>query len=92
MAKAPMTENSRKVYDFLKANNGVKMTGQEIAAELGVTINAVTGSVNGLVKKGYATRTEETAEVDGKPETKKYIALTAEGMAWNPDAVEAKAE
>ena len=86
---AKMTENSRKVFDFLKANNNVQITGQEIAKELDVTINAVTGSVNGLVKKGFAVREEVTATDDaGKPKITKYIKLTDAGMAHDPDAVE----
>lgn len=90
---AKMTENSRKVFDFLKANNNVQITGQEIAKELDVTINAVTGSVNGLVKKGFAVREEVTAADDaGKPKITKYIKLTDAGMAFDPDAVEEKAE
>ena len=87
-----MTDNSRKVFEFLKENHGVKVTAQEIAKELDVTINAVTGSVNGLVNKDLAVRTEEavTGE-DGKVSTVKYIALTDAGMAYDPDAQEAKA-
>ena len=87
-----MTDNSRKVFEFLKENHGVKVTAQEIAKELDVTINAVTGSVNGLVCKDLAVRTEEavTGE-DGKVSTVKYIALTDAGMAYDPDAQEAKA-
>lgn len=87
-----MTDNSRKVFEFLKENHGFKVTAQEIAKELDVTINAVTGSVNGLVRKDLAVRTEEavTGE-DGKVSTVKYIALTDAGMAYDPDAQEAKA-
>ena len=82
-----MTENSRKVFDFLKDNFGEKLTHQGIVAALGVSSAAVSGSVNGLVKKGYAVRTEET-EMDegGKPVTVKYISLTDEGYAFDPDA------
>lgn len=89
---AKMTEGSRKVFDFLKANNGIQVTAQEAAKNLGVSIGTVTGSVNGLVKKGYAVREEATATVDGAEKTVKYISLTDAGMAFDPDAVEAKAE
>lgn len=82
-----MTENSRKVFDFLKEHNGVKVTAQEIAKELDVTINAVTGSVNGLVKKNYAVREEVSSQsAEGKPVITKYISLTDAGMAYDPDA------
>lgn len=89
-----MTENSRKVFDFLKAHHGAKMTAQELAKELNVSMSAVTGSVNGLVKKAYAMREEVTTQnADGKPVITKYISLTDAGLAFDPDAVpEKKAE
>lgn len=90
-----MTENSRKVFDYLKAHYGEKLTGKDIASALGVSLNAVTGSVNGLAntKKhaAYAVRTEVTVEdAEGKPTTVKYISLTEEGMAFDPDATPAE--
>ena len=85
-----MTENSRKVFDFLKANHNVNVTAQEMAAELDVSVNTVTGSVNGLVKKGFAVREEVAVEGSAKPI--KYVKLTDEGMAFNPDTAEEKAE
>lgn len=87
-----MTEGSRKVFEFLKENHGMKMTAQEVAKELDVKLSTVTGSVNGLTRKGYAVRTEETVVVDGKNSTVKYIALTDAGMAFDPDAVPEKVE
>lgn len=69
------------------------MTAQDIAKALGVTVNAVTGSVNGLAnaKKhpAYAVRTEvEVPGADDKMVKVKYISLTEEGMAFDPDAKE----
>lgn len=92
MAKATMTDNSRKVFGFLKENYGANLTNSDIAGALGVTGPTVVGSVNGLVKKGYAVRTEaEVAGADGKVVKVKYISLTAEGYAFDPDAaVESK--
>lgn len=82
-----MTENSRKVFDFLKANYGEKLVHSQIAEALGVSSATVTGSVNGLVKKGYAVRNEETTMgEDGKATTVKYISLTDAGYAFDPDA------
>ena len=57
-----MTDNSRKVFDFLKEHHGAKMTAQELAKELDVTISAVTGSVNGLVMMGFAFGEEVSSE------------------------------
>lgn len=84
-----MTENSKRVFNFLKEHHGVKVTAQEIAKELDITINAVTGSVNGLTKKKYAVREEVSSQnADGKPVITKYISLTDEGLAFDPDDTE----
>lgn len=88
-----MTEGSRKVFDFLKVNYGEKLTNADIARALGVSGPTVVGSVNGLVKKGYASREEVTipAQAEGEKDVKvKYISLTEEGMAFDPDAEEKK--
>lgn len=81
-----MTENSIRVFNYLKEHYGEELTAQTIAEDLGVSIAAVTGSVNGLVKKGRAVRTEATQEVDGKETTIKYISLTEDGLNFDPDA------
>lgn len=82
-----MKESSRKVFDFLKANYGTDVTGNDIATALGVTVPVVTGSVNGLVKKGLAVRNEVTVPAaDGKETKVKYITLTEEGLSFDPDA------
>lgn len=82
-----MTQNSRLVFDYLKDNFGEKLTHQAIVAALGVSSATVSGSVNGLVKKGYAIRNEETEmDENGKAVTVKYITLTDDGYAFDPDA------
>ena len=86
-----MTENSRKVFEYLKANHGKQMTAQEIAAALDVSLSAVTGSVNGLARAtkhpAYAVRTEGEVDAgEGKKAKVKYISLTEEGLAFDPDA------
>ena len=88
-----MTENSRKVFDYLRAHYGEKVTAQDVAAALGVSLSAVTGSVNGLAstKKhpAYAIRTEaEIPAEDGKTAKVKYVSLTEEGMSFDPDNAE----
>lgn len=82
-----MTDNSRKVFDYLKENSaGADLTAKDVAEACGVSIQAVTGSVNGLVKKGLAFREEATIEDGEKEKTVKYIRLTEEGYAFDPDA------
>lgn len=88
-----MTQNAKLVLDYLKTNYGKDITAQAMAKDLGISINAVTGSVNGLCKDtkhpAYAIRKEvEVAGEDGKTSTIKYISLTDEGLAFNPDAAE----
>lgn len=88
-----MTEGSRKVFEFLKENYGEQLTNADIATALEVGPRVVVGSVNGLVKKGYAVRTEATipaAEEGKKDVTVKYISLTPAGMEFDPDAEVAK--
>lgn len=81
-----MTENSRKVFDFLK-ETGKEFTAQDISAALGVSVAAVTGSVNGLVRKGRAIRREETTtDAEGKAKVIKFISLTDAGREFDPDA------
>lgn len=89
MAKAKMTENSRKVFEYLKnAGAGKKFTTKEVQTALGFEkAGSVTGSVTGLVKKGYAERFKETVEVDdGKTKEISYFCLTDAGMNFDPDA------
>lgn len=81
-----MTENSQRVFNYLKEHYGEDITAQSIRDALDVSIAAVTGSVNGLVKKGYAERKEVSAEVDGKETVIKYITLTEDGLDFDPTA------
>lgn len=97
-----MTANSELILNFLKKNFGKEFTKQEIVAELGVSLPAVTGSINGLIKKGknagvdYVTTRTEEIEVEPATETRKakmktisYHTLTEAGLAYDPVAEEA---
>ena len=89
MAKAKMTEGSRKVFEYLKAAGaGVKFTTKQVQTALGFEkAGSVTGSVTGLVKKGYAERfTETETDENGKIKEVKYFALTEAGANFDPDA------
>ena len=88
-----MTANSLKIVNFLKGNYGTKMTAHQIADALEVSLPTVTGSVNGLVKKGYAIREEVEVPGEGDKTVKvKYISLTEDGMNYDPVAEEAAKE
>lgn len=81
-----MTDNSKRVFGFLKEHYGEDLTANNIAEALDVSVATVTGSVNGLVKKGYAVRNEVAGDDDKK--VIKYITLTEEGYAFDPEAAE----
>ena len=87
--KSTMTPNSRKVLDFLKGNGvGVKFTTRDVQKALDFEkAGTVTGSVTGLVNKGYAVREKEMREVDGKQKEVSVFYLTQEGADFDPDAV-----
>lgn len=89
-----MKETTRKVFEYLKANDGKDMTSADIAEALGMTIKSVDGSVTaGLQRKGLAYRepAEATLE-DGTHKAVKLIRLTDEGRNFDPDAAEVAAE
>jgi len=93
--------NSEKVLNYMKAHYGTEMTKQQIADALDITVPAVTGTINALIKKGYAVTTREEKEVLSEAtETRKeqsrmikYHMLTEAGLKYDPVAEEAaKAE
>jgi len=91
-----MTENSMLVLNYLKSNYGTEHSKQEIAEALGISIAAVTGSMNALIKKKYAETTrEETVEDAPATETRKakthvvkYHMLTEAGLTYDPEEEE----
>lgn len=87
--KKGMTPNSRKVLDFLKGNGvGVKFTTKDVQTALDFEkAGTVTGSVTGLVNKGYAVREKELREVDGKQKEVSVFYLTQDGMDFDPDSI-----
>ena len=90
-----MTANSEMVLNFMKKNFGQEFTKQDIAEALGISVPAVTGSINGLVKRGYVTERMEEIEVEPATETRKakmktirHETLTEAGLAYDPVAEE----
>ena len=90
------TINSERVLNYMKEHYGEELTKQDIADALGITIPAVTGSMNSLIKKKYAVTTREDVIEDAPAtETRKakthkvlYHTLTEEGLAYDPVAEE----
>ena len=89
MEKKAMTEGGRKVLETLqKAGVGVPFTTHEMMEVCGFEkAGSVTGSVTGLVNKGYAERFSVTeTDENGKEKIVKKFALTEAGASFNPDA------
>ena len=89
-----LKENSRKVLDYVKANDGTNMTAADIAAGTGLEVKQVNGIVtSAFQKKGLMQRTPAEIQLeDGTHKGVKFISLTEEGKNFDPDAEEAKAE
>lgn len=92
------TVNSERVLNYMKEHFGEELTKQDISIALGITIPAVTGSMNALIKNKYAVTTrEEVVEDAPATETRKakthkvlYHTLTEAGLAYDPVAEEAR--
>ena len=89
-----LKENSRKVLDYVKANDGTNMTAADIAAGTGLEVKQVNGIVtSAFQKKGLMQRTPAEVQLeDGTHKAVKFISLTDEGRSFDPDAEETKAE
>jgi hypothetical protein len=85
-----MSENSKKVLNFLKENNGADLTAADVAAALGIEKRSVDGAfTSALQRKGYGERIPaEVENPDGTHKAVKLLKLTDAGMAFDPDAVE----
>ena len=89
-----LKENSRKVLDYVKANDGADMTAADIAAGTGLEVKQVNGIVtSAFQKKGLMKRTPAEIQLeDGTHKAVKFISLTDEGKNFDPDVEEDKAE
>lgn len=86
--KKSMSENSRKVLQFLKDNYGTKFTCKDVMTALGFEkAGTVTGSITGLAKKGLVDKFTETVEIEGKQKEVKYFQLNEAGREYDPDTV-----
>ena len=87
-----LKENSRKVLDYVKANDGTNMTAADIAAGTGLEVKQVNGIVtSAFQKKGLMKRTPAEIQLeDGTHKAVKFIKLTAEGQEFDPEATDAE--
>lgn len=87
--------NSKLVYNYVKENNGKQITAADIAEGTGLTVKQVNGIVtSAFQRKGLMERSEpvKVELEDGTVKDVKFISLTAEGMAFDPDATETVSE
>lgn len=86
-----MTENSKAVFEFLKSHPNQEFTKYDLVERLDISMSAVVGSVNWMLKNKYATEREEVAKATYKGQqdfVAKYIKITEAGRAYDPDEVE----
>lgn len=86
-----MKENSKKVLNYLKGIGDKKVTAADVAEALGLEKRSVDGIFTSAIqRKNLGVRTPAEVELpDGTHATVKFLSLTAEGMAFDPDAEEA---
>ena len=87
-----MKENSRKVLNYLKEVNGQQVTAADVADALGLEKRSVDGIFTSAIqRKGLGVRTPAEIELeDGTHRAVKFLSLTAEGMAFDPNAADAE--
>ena len=85
-----MKENSKKVLEFLKDNDGKDFTAVDVAAALGLTDKQVNGIFTSAIqRKELGVRVPAEIELeDGTHKGIKLLKLTEKGLAFDPDADE----
>lgn len=91
---AALKENSKTVFNYVKDHDGEDFTAKDIAEATGLNVRQVNGIVtSAFQKKGLMAREEAEIQVeDGSHEKVKFIRLTADGRAFDPEAPVEKAE
>ena len=84
--------NSKLVYDYVKANGANDITAADIAEGTGLPVRSVNGIVtSAFQRKGLMERIAAEVELeDGSHKSVKFIKLTAEGEAFDPEAEDAE--
>ena len=87
---AKLSENSRTVYEYVKAHESENITAADIAEATGLNVRTINGIVtSAFQRKGLMERIPAEIELeDGSHKAIKLVKLTEEGKAFNPDAVE----
>lgn len=86
-----LKENSKIVFNYVKEHDGDNFTAADIAEATGLEVKSVNGIVtSAFQRKGLMERVPaeiEVTDAEGKVSHKavKFIRLTAEGQAFDPD-------
>ena len=85
-----MKENTRKVFEYLRENDGENLTAADVAEALGLEKRQVDGIfTSALQRKGYGIReADEITLADNSHQKVKCLRLTEEGLALDLDAKE----
>jgi hypothetical protein len=88
-----MSENSRKILEFLKDNNGVDLTAADVAEALGLPKKTVDGAFTSAIqRKGLGYRVPAEVELEnGMHKPIKLLVLTNTGLTFDPDCEEVPA-
>lgn len=83
-----MKPNSKAVLNYLKENANANVTAADVAEALGLEKRTVDGCfTSALQRKGFGIRVPAEVELDdGTHKAVKFLKLTDEGMAVDPDA------
>lgn len=87
---AALKENSKLIFNYVRDHEAENITAQDIADALGLGVRSVNGSVtSAFQRKGLMERVEaEKTLEDGTHAKVKYIKLTDEGRAFDPESAE----
>lgn len=85
----PMTENSKKVFNYVKDHAGEVIIAANIAEATGLGVRQVNGVLTSLSNKELIKRVAfEIEQEDGTHKPAKKIVLTETGKTFDPEAVE----
>lgn len=82
-----MKEQTRMIFDYLRAHDGEDLTSADVAQALGLAKRSVDGSFTSFQKKDWGVREEVEIELEnGTHEKVKMLRLTELGKTVDPDA------
>lgn len=87
---AALKPNSKLVFDFVKEHDGEDFVAADIAEATGLEVKQVNGIVtSAFQRKGLMERIPAEVELaDGSHKAVKFIRLTDEGRAFDPNSEE----